>query len=143
MSEKVKLSKDGNSIDFVQSDIIPTSIKKFRQSPEIEGFYRFLFENDLQREAYEILEKIISVRKAKKSQARKDAKEAAQLAAAASSPNGSTKKAEAKASPKSAPKAAAPATKATAKPQAKTPAAKEPKKSAPKKAPAPVKTKKK
>ena len=49
MAEKVKLSKDGNSIDFVQSESIPTSVKKFRQSPEIEGFYRFIFENDLQK----------------------------------------------------------------------------------------------
>ena len=50
MAEKVKLSKDGSSIDFVQSESIPTSVKKFRQSPEIEGFYRFIFENDLQKE---------------------------------------------------------------------------------------------
>ncbi len=66
MAEKVKLSKDGNSIDFVQSEGIPTSIKKFRQSPEIEGFYRFIYENDLQKEAFEILDRIISGRKLKK-----------------------------------------------------------------------------
>lgn len=66
MSEKVKLSKDGSSIDFVQSESVPTSVKKFRQSPEIEGFYRFVFENDLQKEAYEILERIVAARKAKK-----------------------------------------------------------------------------
>lgn len=66
MADKVKLSKDGNSIDFVQSESIPTSVKKFRQSPEIEGFYRFIYENDLQKEAYEILERIVNVRKAKK-----------------------------------------------------------------------------
>lgn len=67
MAEKVKLSKDGNSIDFVQSESIPTSLKKFRQSPEIEGFYRFIFENDLQKEAHDILDRIIQARKAKKS----------------------------------------------------------------------------
>ena len=66
MADKVKLSKDGNSIDFVQSESIPTSVKKFRQSPEIEGFYRFIYENDLQKEAYEILERIVNARKAKK-----------------------------------------------------------------------------
>lgn len=66
MSEKVKLSKDGSSIDFVQSDNIPTSLKKFRQSPEIEGFYRFVYENDLQKESFDILDKIIQQRKAKK-----------------------------------------------------------------------------
>lgn len=66
MAEKVKLSKDGSSIDFVQSEVIPSSVKKFRQSPEIEGFYRFIFENDLQREALVILERIIHERKEKK-----------------------------------------------------------------------------
>ena len=66
MADKVKLSKDGSSIDFVQSDNVPTSVKKFRQSPEIEGFYRFIYENDLQREAYKVLERIISERKQKK-----------------------------------------------------------------------------
>ncbi len=64
MADKVKLSEDGSSIDFVQSDSLPTSIKKFRQSPEIEGFYRFVYENDLQREAFDILEQIIQRRKA-------------------------------------------------------------------------------
>ena len=75
--QKVKLSKDGASIDFVQSDSLPTSLKKFRQSPEIEGFYRFVYENDLQKESYDILDKIIIARKAKKA----DAKKEAQLAA--------------------------------------------------------------
>lgn len=64
VADKVKLSEDGSSIDFVQSDSLPTSIKKFRQSPEIEGFYRFVYENDLQREAFDILEKIVQRRKA-------------------------------------------------------------------------------
>lgn len=63
MAEKVKLSEDGASIDFVTSDSLPTSTKKFRQSPEIEGFYRFVYENDLQHEAYSILDGIIQRRK--------------------------------------------------------------------------------
>ena len=79
MAEKVKLSKDGASIDFVQSDSLPTSVKKFRQSPEIEGFYRFIFENDLQKEAYDILNRIIEERKLKKALLKKEAKEAAKL----------------------------------------------------------------
>lgn len=77
MADKVKLSKDGSSIDFVQSDSLPTSLKKFRQSPEIEGFYRFIFENDLQKEAYEILDKIILDRKTKKADAKKEERAAA------------------------------------------------------------------
>jgi hypothetical protein len=81
MPEKVKLSKDGSSIDFVQSDSIPTSLKKFRQSPEIEGFYRFIFENDLQKEAYEIMNRLVMERKAKKALAKKEVREAAKAAA--------------------------------------------------------------
>ncbi|MFP5518582.1 MAG: hypothetical protein ACLGGX_01660 [Bdellovibrionia bacterium] len=77
MADKVKLSKDGSSIDFVQSDSIPTSLKKFRQSPEIEGFYRFVYENDLQKEAYEILDLIIQQRKAKKTKPAAEAPKAA------------------------------------------------------------------
>ncbi len=61
--EKVKLSKDGSSIDFVASESLPASTKKFRQSPEIEGFYRFVFENDLRGESVEILDRIIQRRK--------------------------------------------------------------------------------
>lgn len=70
MAEKVKLSEDGSSIDFTASDSLPSSIKKFRQSPEIEGFYRFIYENDLQREAYDILNQIIQRRKAMKASTR-------------------------------------------------------------------------
>ncbi len=68
---KVKLSKDGSSIDFEQSDNVPTSLKKFRQSPEIEGFYRFVYENDLRQEAFDILNKIVSSRKNKKTKSKR------------------------------------------------------------------------
>jgi hypothetical protein len=70
VADKVKLSEDGSSIDFVQSDSLPTSTKKFRQSPEIEGFYRFVYENDLQHEAYQILDGIIQRRKALRQKAK-------------------------------------------------------------------------
>lgn len=80
MADKVKLSKDGSSIDFVQSESIPTSVKKFRQSPEIEGFYRFIFENDLQKEAFEILERIVNARKSKKKSDKVEAIATAQAA---------------------------------------------------------------
>ncbi len=74
MAEKVKLSEDGSSIDFVQSDSLPSSLKKFRQSPEIEGFYRFVFENDLQAEALVVLDQIIARRKSEKAAAKKKSK---------------------------------------------------------------------
>ncbi len=110
MADKVKLSKDGNTIDFVHSESIPTSVKKFRQSPEIEGFYRFVFENDLQKEVHEIMERIVQVRKAKKLKEKQDAQPA--------------KKAEAAAKKESLKKAAAPVEKvvAKAKPAAPAPA---------------------
>lgn len=68
-NDKVKLSKDGSSIDFVQSDNLPTTTKKFRQSPEIEGFYRFIYENDLRAEAADILDGIIRRRKDEREEA--------------------------------------------------------------------------
>ncbi|MCB9025983.1 MAG: hypothetical protein H6625_06675 [Bdellovibrionaceae bacterium] len=66
MATKVKLSKDGSNIDFSTSDTIPASIKKFRKSPEIEGFYRFVYENDLQKEAFQTLALICARRKSEK-----------------------------------------------------------------------------
>lgn len=62
-SEKVKLSKDGSSIDFVAGESLPASTKKFRQSPEIEGFYRFIYENDLRQEAVGVLDVILGRRR--------------------------------------------------------------------------------
>lgn len=67
--EKVRISKDGSSIDFVQSETL-VNPKKFRSSVEIESFYRFIFENDLRKEALEIIERIIGRRKAQKMAAR-------------------------------------------------------------------------
>jgi hypothetical protein len=98
MAEKVKLSKDGNSIDFVQSDSLPTSLKKFRQSPEIEGFYRFIYENDLQKEAFEILDRIVAGRKAAKKAQKTETKQAIKAEAQAVKAN--AKIAEAKKSKK-------------------------------------------
>ena len=66
--EKVKISEDGASIDFVTSDNLPLSPKKFRESPELEGFYRFIYENDLRKEASVIINRIMLGRKAKRLQ---------------------------------------------------------------------------
>ncbi len=63
--KKVRVSSDG-TIDFQTSENMPSSMKKFRQSPEIEGFYRFVYENDLRAEAFQIIEQIAQRRKAKK-----------------------------------------------------------------------------
>jgi hypothetical protein len=52
-----KKSKKANPND-PDSQAIPASLKKFRQSPEIEGFYRFIYENDLRTEAFTIIDDI-------------------------------------------------------------------------------------
>ena len=67
---QVKLSQDGSSIDFSASEELPTTVKKFRQSAEIEGFYRFVYENNLQKEALSILNEISQERKNAKAASR-------------------------------------------------------------------------
>lgn len=52
--EKVKVSNDG-TIDYKTDESIPSTVKRFKQSTEIEAFYRFVFENDLREEALAIL----------------------------------------------------------------------------------------
>lgn len=59
---KSKKSSSGDS----DTPAIPASVKKFRQSPEIEGFYRFIYENDLRTEAFEIIDAIGQKRAAAK-----------------------------------------------------------------------------
>jgi hypothetical protein len=76
--EKVKISKDGASIDFIQSETLANP-KKFRSSVEVESFYRFVHENDLRKESLEIIERIIGGRKAAKVAAKVSAKSAAKL----------------------------------------------------------------
>jgi hypothetical protein len=63
--EKVRISKDGASIDFIQSETLANP-KKFRSSVEVESFYRFVYENDLRKESLEIIERIINGRKSVK-----------------------------------------------------------------------------
>lgn len=125
MADKVKLSKDGSSIDFIVSENIPASVKKFRHSTEIEGLYRFIFENDLQKEAFEIMERVVAARKAKKLKEKQDAAPAKKVEAAAAKVEAKAKKTEPVAAPpakvaaKPAAKAAPAPVKAAAKPAPK------------------------
>ena len=64
--ERVKLSKDEKHIEFTRLDNVPTSPKKFRACTEIEALYRFVYENDLRKEAFEIVDIISKKRKAAK-----------------------------------------------------------------------------
>ncbi len=41
-------------------------VRNFRESPEVEKFYRFVMENDLRHEAYLIFERVLSLKKKKK-----------------------------------------------------------------------------
>ncbi len=118
--EKVKISKDGSAIDFVQSDKVPVSPKKFRQGPELEGFYRFILDNDLRREALHVIDRIYLARKAVKMrkplEALKKARDAARDALSSAIVDAPKKKADVKvAATKGKAKTKAPAKKAPAK----------------------------
>jgi hypothetical protein len=165
MENKVKISKDGSSIDFAQADKVPVSPKKFRQGPELEGFYRFIFENDLRKEALQVIDRIYLARKAikmkKPLEALRKAKIAAQEALQSAIVASSDKKAAAPkvkqkkvaapkaanikktAASKAASKAALKATKKAAAPKAKATAKKAKAPSKAKKASAAKKSKKK
>jgi len=81
--EKVKVNTDG-SIDFKTGESIPTTAKRFRQSPEIEAFYRFVYENDLREEALLVLNDIREQREELKALEKEKKKEAKKQARAAS-----------------------------------------------------------
>ena len=117
MSNKPNLSKDGSFIDFKQSDNVPTTAKKFRQSPEIQGFYSFVYDNGLQAEAFDILTLILERRRAQRLQ---ETGSAAEAPAKAKRGKAVAKAAEPKAAKVAAPKAAKAA---AAKPAKKKPVA--------------------
>jgi hypothetical protein len=83
MAAKVTLSGDGASINFSTSEQAPTTLRKFRQSQEIEGLYRFIFENDLQKEALDIIEGLLIQRKTLKLETKLQAKAQAKQEAVA------------------------------------------------------------
>ena len=62
-----KATAEERTTPEISTEALPMSPKKFRQSPELEGFYRFIYENDLRREASLIIEKILLIRKARRS----------------------------------------------------------------------------
>lgn len=77
--EKVKVSTDG-TIDFKTDQSIPTTAKRFRQSQEIEAFYRFVMENDLREEALAILSVIQEEREALRVHEKEEKKRERQMA---------------------------------------------------------------
>lgn len=80
--EKVKTSRKAKATteQAGATEQLPSSFKKFRQLPEMEAFYRFVYENDLRKEGKTILDRILLQRKAEKLAARSSKKKAAKLA---------------------------------------------------------------
>lgn len=109
--EKVKVSTDG-TIDFKTDQSIPTTAKRFRQSQEIEAFYRFVMENDLREEALAILSVIQEEREALRLLEKEEKKKERQLARKLVKEQEKIDQQKAKSSKK---KTAKKATKATAK----------------------------
>ena len=66
--EKVKNTR--KKTDASGNEQLPSTFKKFRLLPEVEAFYRFVYENDLRKEAKKILERIILQRKSAKASAK-------------------------------------------------------------------------
>ena len=65
--EPIKFLKDKNAIHFKVEDIpLPQSVKKFRQTFELKSFYKFIHENDLRKEAFQIINNLFKSRKSLK-----------------------------------------------------------------------------
>lgn len=67
--EKARITKDNPS--FASPEAVPPSPKKFRQSSVLASFYRFIYENDLRKEALQHITQILLIRKAEKIMAKK------------------------------------------------------------------------
>ena len=62
-TDKTTKTKNTKNTDNSVTDALPSSFKKFRRIPEVESFYRFIFENDLRKEGKVIIDKILLKRK--------------------------------------------------------------------------------
>ena len=49
-----------------ESPLSPSALKNFRHHPDIENFYRFVYENDLRYEALELLSEYLKDQQARK-----------------------------------------------------------------------------
>jgi hypothetical protein len=108
--EKVKVSTDG-TIDFKTDQSIPTTAKRFRQSQEIEAFYRFVMENDLREEGLAILSVIQEEREALRLLEKEEKKKERQLARKQAKEQVKQEQQQAKSSKKKTKKAATKTTK--------------------------------
>jgi hypothetical protein len=72
-SESAELAAQEDNSKSAFEGITASSLKNFRHHPDIENFYRFVFDNDLRIEALSILDENIAAKKIRK--ALKDKKE--------------------------------------------------------------------
>ncbi|MCB0348156.1 MAG: hypothetical protein KDD37_04940 [Bdellovibrionales bacterium] len=80
--EKAKTSrkaKASGNTEQTGAEQLPSSFKKFRQLPEMEAFYRFIYENDLRKEGKAIIDRLLMSRKAEKLAARSSKKKSAKV----------------------------------------------------------------
>ena len=61
--ESIRFSEENNTIEFNNQDPLPGVIKKFRKSSELKDLYKFIHENDLRKEAFQIFNILFKNRK--------------------------------------------------------------------------------
>ena len=62
--EIIKFSEEKGTIEFNKEESpIPVAIKKFRKSPELKSLYKFIYENDLREETFQIINNLFKSRK--------------------------------------------------------------------------------
>ena len=62
--ELIQFSEEKGTIAFNKEESpVPVAIKKFRKSPELKSFYKFIHDNDLRKEAFQTINNIFKSRK--------------------------------------------------------------------------------
>ena len=70
--EPIKFSEEKGTIEFNKEEFtVPTAIKKFRKSPELKSLYKFIYDNDLRKEVFQIINSIFKSRKNTKQHSKK------------------------------------------------------------------------
>ena len=59
----IKFSEEKGTIEFNKEDSVPIAIKKFRKSPELKSLYKFIYENDLRKDAFLVINNLFKSRK--------------------------------------------------------------------------------
>ena len=76
---KTETTKTNENVDMPQktdeatapSSTSSGNLKNFRHHPEMENFYRFVYENDLRFEALEIINEVLTEKRARKQMKKK------------------------------------------------------------------------